>query len=51
MEIPFEVQFHPVQPSPDIRYENLRCLIENHEPLFLTLTGMCISAPLLKEVL
>lgn len=51
MEIAFEVEFHPTHFSQDIRYEGLLCHVENHLPLNLTLTGMCVQANLLKDVI
>ncbi|KAI9095517.1 hypothetical protein DFS34DRAFT_651319 [Phlyctochytrium arcticum] len=51
MDIGLEVAFHPVELNPDIRYENLTCHIGNMPPIFLTLTGMCIPAPIQNEIL
>ncbi|XP_077975805.1 hydrocephalus-inducing protein homolog isoform X2 [Styela clava] len=51
MEVSFTVTFHPINLSPDIRYDGLLCLIEGGKPLKLTLTGMCIvGSPTTKEV-
>ena len=50
MEVPFEITFHPQEINQDIRYENLECFIEGWDPLLLTLTGMCVAVPPVKEV-
>ncbi|ELT89592.1 hypothetical protein CAPTEDRAFT_222082 [Capitella teleta] len=50
MDVPFDVTFHPVDISNDIRYDNLKCNIEGSKALRLTLTGMCVSVPTSKEV-
>ncbi|KAI9203105.1 uncharacterized protein BJ171DRAFT_600257 [Polychytrium aggregatum] len=49
MEIPLEIEFHPTEVNPDIRYENVPCIIEGSAPIYLTLTGMCVSQPLQNE--
>ncbi|XP_013405663.1 hydrocephalus-inducing protein [Lingula anatina] len=49
MEVNFEITFHPLELSQDIRYERLKCDIEGDKPLRLTLTGMCIGVPPVKE--
>ncbi|RKO94829.1 hypothetical protein BDK51DRAFT_29881 [Blyttiomyces helicus] len=51
MDIPLEITFHPMELNPDIRYENLTCTVEGAQPLFLTLTGMCISQPVHSEAI
>ena len=51
MEVPFTVTFHPSRLCQDVRYDQLRCDIEGGKPLQLTLTGMCIGTPPLKEVI
>ncbi|KAG8143780.1 hypothetical protein E2320_000954, partial [Naja naja] len=48
--VPFEVTFHPCEQSQDICYENLPCHIQGGEPVRLTLSGMCVSVPPVKEV-
>lgn len=45
MDIPLEITFHPLDINPDIRYENIICNVEGTHPLYLTLTGMCVSQP------
>uniref|UniRef100_H2XZ27 Hydin adenylate kinase-like domain-containing protein n=1 Tax=Ciona intestinalis TaxID=7719 RepID=H2XZ27_CIOIN len=50
MEIAFSVAFHPTKLCQDIRYDDLKCHIEGAKPLKLTLTGMCVATPALKEV-
>jgi len=50
MDVSFTVTFHPRELSHDIRYEDLKCAIEGGKPLKITLTGMCIGTPALKEV-
>lgn len=50
MEIPLEITFRPTEYNPDIRYENLTCKLEGMQPLYLTLTGMCIPPPVHNEV-
>jgi hypothetical protein len=51
MDISLEITIHPMQLSQDIRYENIACNIEGGQPLFLTLTGMCIPAPVQNDVI
>ncbi|KAJ3036631.1 hypothetical protein HDV00_002527 [Rhizophlyctis rosea] len=51
MDISLEVVFHPTEVNPDIRYENLICNVEGTQPLYLTLTGMCISPQLSNETI
>ncbi|XP_035679087.1 LOW QUALITY PROTEIN: hydrocephalus-inducing protein homolog [Branchiostoma floridae] len=51
MEVAFNVVFHPTKVSQDIRYEDLECVTEGRKKILLTLTGMCVSTPALKEVL
>ncbi|XP_013915080.1 PREDICTED: hydrocephalus-inducing protein-like [Thamnophis sirtalis] len=48
--VPFEVTFHPCEQSQDICYENLLCHIQGGEPVRLTLNGLCVSVPPVKEV-
>ena len=50
MEVPFTVTFHPRELSQDVRYDDLKCAIEGGRPLKMTLTGMCIGTPAIKEV-
>ncbi|XP_015224105.2 hydrocephalus-inducing protein homolog isoform X3 [Lepisosteus oculatus] len=50
MEVSFEVTFAPQEQSQDMRYDDLPCAIEGGQPLRLTLTGSCASAPVTKEV-
>ena len=50
MEVPFTITFHPRDLSHDVRYEDLKCTLEGGKALKITLTGMCIGTPALKEV-
>ncbi|KAI9002678.1 hypothetical protein BC832DRAFT_104056 [Gaertneriomyces semiglobifer] len=51
MEVSLEITFHPLQLNPDVRYENLVCRVEGMQPLFLTLTGMCVPPPVQSDAL
>ncbi|KAJ3142605.1 hypothetical protein HK100_000034 [Physocladia obscura] len=51
MEIPLEVTFHPTEINQDIRYDALICNVEGAVPLFLTLSGICISQPIQNDVI
>lgn len=58
MDVTFEVIFEPKEAVADIRYDNLRCFLEDpvtkkpgvHPPVTLTLTGGCTAQPTTKEV-
>ena len=39
------IDFHPTVVDNNINFENIKCLIENSEPLFLTLRGSCTAIP------
>jgi hydrocephalus-inducing protein len=51
MEVPFDIVFKPTEVNQDIRYDDLKCTIENGKPLKLCLTGSCISPTAMKEVI
>ncbi|KAJ3047832.1 hypothetical protein HK097_011139 [Rhizophlyctis rosea] len=51
MDISLEVVFHPTDVNPDIRYENIVCNVEGTQPLYLTLTGMCVSPTVSNETI
>ncbi|KAI9343132.1 hypothetical protein BDR26DRAFT_917651 [Obelidium mucronatum] len=51
MEIPLEITFHPTELNQDIRYDSLICNVEGSQPLYLTLTGMCIPQPVQNDVI
>lgn len=42
-DIHFEVTFHPNVVDNDIRFNKVKCLIQNAEPLYLNLLGKCID--------
>ncbi|XP_067905917.1 hydrocephalus-inducing protein homolog [Heterodontus francisci] len=50
MEVSLEVAFHPTAIHADIRLENLRCFIEGAKPLQIYLSGSCVQATAMKEV-
>ncbi|KAM6946364.1 hydrocephalus-inducing protein homolog [Aplochiton taeniatus] len=50
-EMPLDVTFAPVEPSQELRYDNLACSVEGAaKPTTLTLAGSCIPPPVTKEV-
>ena len=40
-----DVTFYPSRIAPDIRYPNVTCQIDETAPLYLTLSGECVSKP------
>lgn len=44
-DIIFEVTFHPNVVDNDIRFNKVKCNIQNSEPLYLNLLGKCIDLP------
>ncbi|XP_067853715.1 hydrocephalus-inducing protein homolog [Heptranchias perlo] len=50
MEVSLEVAFHPTEINADIRFENLSCFIEGAKPLHIYLTGSCVAASAMKEM-
>jgi len=45
-DVVLTVQFHPKQVSDrTISVDNVRCVLDNHEPVRLTVTGQCIEQP------
>ncbi|GCB61582.1 hypothetical protein scyTo_0011337, partial [Scyliorhinus torazame] len=51
MDVSLEVAFHPDEIHADIRLENVQCFIEGSKPLQLYLTGSCVAATAMKEVI
>ncbi|XP_068943597.1 hydrocephalus-inducing protein homolog [Petaurus breviceps papuanus] len=49
MEVAFEVTYHPTELGKDSFYKNLPCSIQGSKPLLLTLSGVCVSVPSIKE--
>nr|KAF6407321.1 hypothetical protein HJG59_009950 [Molossus molossus] len=50
MEVSFEVTYHPTEVGKESLYKNLLCFIQGGNPLSLTLTGVCVGPPAVKEV-
>ncbi|KAJ1501628.1 hypothetical protein HMI55_003297 [Coelomomyces lativittatus] len=52
MHVALEVTFRPIIPNPDVKNENIPCHVESmQEPLFLSLTGICIPLPIAIDTL
>ncbi|XP_078257666.1 hydrocephalus-inducing protein homolog [Rhinoraja longicauda] len=51
MEVSLEVAFHPITVNTDIRVQSLNCFIEGAKSLQISLTGSCIPATSMKEVI
>ncbi|XP_078068146.1 hydrocephalus-inducing protein-like [Mustelus asterias] len=51
MHVSLEVAFHPAKVHADLRLENVQCFIEGFTPLQLYLTGSCVTATAMKEVI
>ncbi|XP_003791425.1 hydrocephalus-inducing protein homolog isoform X2 [Otolemur garnettii] len=50
MEVSFEVTYHPTEVGKESLYKNLLCFIQGGNPLSLTLSGVCVGPPVVKEV-
>uniref|UniRef100_A0A2K6GI20 HYDIN axonemal central pair apparatus protein n=1 Tax=Propithecus coquereli TaxID=379532 RepID=A0A2K6GI20_PROCO len=50
MEVSFEVTYHPTEVGKESFYKNMPCLIQGGNPLTLTLSGVCVGPPMVKEV-
>ncbi|XP_072823786.1 hydrocephalus-inducing protein homolog [Vicugna pacos] len=50
MEVSFEVTYHPTEVGKEILHKNLLCFIQGGSPLSLTLSGVCVGPPAVKEV-
>ncbi|XP_037371987.1 hydrocephalus-inducing protein homolog isoform X2 [Talpa occidentalis] len=50
MEVSFEVTYHPTKVGKESFYKNLLCFIQGGNPLSLTLSGVCVGPPAVKEV-
>lgn len=50
MEVSFEVVYHPTEVGKESLYKNLLCFIQGGNPLSLTLSGVCVGPPAIKEV-
>lgn len=50
MEVSFEVSYHPTEVGKESLYKNLLCFIQGGSPLSLTLSGVCVGPPAIKEV-
>ncbi|XP_032469168.1 hydrocephalus-inducing protein homolog [Phocoena sinus] len=50
MEVSFEVTYHPTEVGKEILHKNLLCFIQGGSPLSLTLSGVCVGLPSVKEV-
>jgi hydrocephalus-inducing protein len=40
-----DVKFHPTRVFDDFRCDRLMCMVEGAQPLFLTLSGVCVAQP------
>ncbi|XP_069882349.1 hydrocephalus-inducing protein homolog isoform X1 [Dipodomys merriami] len=50
MEVSFEVTYHPTEMGKESLCKNLLCFIQGGSPLYLTLSGVCVGPPAIKEV-
>lgn len=50
MEVSLEVTYHPTEVGKENLYKNLLCFIQGGPPLSLTLSGVCVGLPAVKEV-
>ncbi|KAM9191706.1 LOW QUALITY PROTEIN: hydrocephalus-inducing protein homolog [Dugong dugon] len=50
MEVSFEVTYHPMEVGKESLYKNMQCFIQGGSPLTLTLSGVCVGPPAVKEV-
>ncbi|XP_054934895.1 hydrocephalus-inducing protein homolog [Physeter macrocephalus] len=50
MEVSFEVTYHPTEVGKEILHKNLLCFIQGGSPLSLTLSGVCVGPPSVKEL-
>ncbi|XP_026975142.1 hydrocephalus-inducing protein homolog [Sagmatias obliquidens] len=50
MEVSFEVTYHPTEVGKETLRKNLLCFIQGGSPLSLTLSGVCVGPPSVKEV-
>ncbi|XP_006860378.1 PREDICTED: hydrocephalus-inducing protein homolog [Chrysochloris asiatica] len=50
MEVSFEVTYHPTEVGKECLYKNMLCFIQGGNPLTLTLSGICVGPPAVKEV-
>uniref|UniRef100_A0A8C9JFG5 HYDIN axonemal central pair apparatus protein n=1 Tax=Panthera tigris altaica TaxID=74533 RepID=A0A8C9JFG5_PANTA len=50
MEVSFEVTYHPTEVGKESLYKNLLCFIHGGNPLNLTLSGVCVGPPSVREV-
>lgn len=44
-DLHFSITFHPNAIDNDIRFDKVKCLIQNSDPLYLNLLGKCIEQP------
>ncbi|XP_042636791.1 hydrocephalus-inducing protein homolog [Orycteropus afer afer] len=50
MEVSFDVTYHPTEVGKESLYRNMLCFIQGGSPLTLTLSGVCVGLPAVKEV-
>ncbi|CAH7062215.1 Hydin [Phodopus roborovskii] len=50
MEVALEVTYHPTEIGKESLYKNILCFIQGGNPLGLTLSGICVGPPAIKEV-
>lgn len=49
MEVALEVTYHPTEIGKESLYKNILCFIQGGNPLCLTLSGICVGPPAVKE--
>ncbi|XP_052022456.1 hydrocephalus-inducing protein homolog [Apodemus sylvaticus] len=49
-EVALEVTYHPTEVGKESLYKNILCFIQGGSPLCLTLSGICVGPPVVKEV-
>ncbi|XP_021488188.2 hydrocephalus-inducing protein homolog [Meriones unguiculatus] len=50
MEVALEVTYHPTEMGKESFYKDIFCFIQGGNPLCLTLSGVCVGPPIIKEV-
>ncbi|KAM5262598.1 hydrocephalus-inducing protein homolog [Ctenodactylus gundi] len=50
MEVSLEVTYHPTEVGKETLCKNILCFIQGGSPLSLTLSGVCVGLPAVKEV-
>ncbi|XP_027261798.1 hydrocephalus-inducing protein homolog isoform X2 [Cricetulus griseus] len=50
MEVALEISYHPTEIGKESLHKNILCFIQGGSPLSLTLSGVCVGPPAVKEV-